>query len=133
MSSSPRPFWIHQLAQYALGLVLISQGLQMRHPLALALAGVVVLVNAAVVRGPLAAFNALSRPTHRITDVVVILGLVLLGAQPVWSLEVSTRVVLISVAVVMALLWRWTDYREPSPRPAPTASRARRLGRRLGS
>lgn len=133
MPSPRRPFWIHQLAQYALGLVLISQGLQMRHPVALALAGVVVLVNAAVVRGPLAAFNALSRPTHRITDLFVILGLVLIGVQPLWSLEISTRVVLVSVAVVMALLWRWTDYRDPLPQPAPTASRARRLGRRLGS
>ena len=46
-----RPFWIHQLVEYIIGLALIGQGMQDPQPLVPTAAGVLVLVNAAAVRG----------------------------------------------------------------------------------
>jgi hypothetical protein len=137
-----RPFWLHQLVEYILGVVLISQGLQQREPLILVGAGIVILVNAAVVRGPLSAFNIMSRGAHRIFDLLVVVALVAFGGQPLWGMDVTTRSILLATGVVMFMLWRLTDYRPPSlrtgplrrARPARTA-RARdseRLGKAAG-
>ena len=52
-----RPFWLHQAAEYLIGLVLVAQGLQSPTPVVPALAGGLVLVNAACVDGPLGAFR----------------------------------------------------------------------------
>ena len=46
-----RPFWLHQFAEYLLGLVLVAQGLQSPTPAVPALAGGLVLLNAALVGG----------------------------------------------------------------------------------
>ena len=56
-----RPFWLHQAAEYLIGLVLVAQGLQSPTPLVPTLAGGVVIVNAAVVEGPLGAFRLVPR------------------------------------------------------------------------
>ena len=50
-----RPFWLHQAAEYLLGAVLIAQGLQSPTPAVPAVAGGLIMANAAIVRGPLAA------------------------------------------------------------------------------
>ena len=73
-----RPFWIHQLAEYLIGVALVAQGLQEKDPLVPAVAGVLVIVNASVVRGPLGAQgdNAL-----RVSLVDVFEGGELLGSR----------------------------------------------------
>ena len=67
-----RPFWLHQAAEYLIGLVLVAQGLQSLDPVVPTLAGGLVILNAAVVDGPLGAFRLFSRRAHRIVDLVVI-------------------------------------------------------------
>jgi uncharacterized membrane protein len=111
-----RPFWLHQIVEYILGVVLISQGLQLREPLTLTAAGIVILVNAAVVTGPISAFQFFSRRAHQFCDLVVAVALVALGVQPLWAMDPTSRSILIATGVVMVMLWRFTDYRPPTPR-----------------
>ncbi len=121
-----RPFWLHQVVEYILGIVLISQGLQLREPLTLTLSGVAILINAAVVTGPLSAFGWISRPAHRIGDLLLVLLLLILGLQPLWTIDATSRSTLVAVAIVMFMLWRITDYTAPSqrqPRPPRGAHR----------
>ena len=51
---------MHQLAEYVLGLALVSPGMQNPEPLCPVLAGGVVVVSAAIVTGPL------GRVAHRV-------------------------------------------------------------------
>jgi hypothetical protein len=99
-----------------LGIVLISQGLQLREPMTLTLSGVAILINAAVVTGPLSAFGWISRPAHQIGDLLLMLLMMFLGLQPLWALDTTSRSILVAVAVVMFMLWRMTDYSAPSER-----------------
>ena len=46
-----RPFWLHQAAEYLIGLVLVAVGLQSLEPLWPTLAGGLVILNAAVSTG----------------------------------------------------------------------------------
>lgn len=121
-----RPFWLHQIVEYILGMLLISQGLQLREPLTLTVAGVMILVNAATVSGPMSAFKWTTRGIHRTLDLVLIAGLVVLGLQPVWTMDSTSRTLLLAVAVVMFMVWRITDYRPPALRSTRPA-RAERL------
>lgn len=117
-----RPFWLHQLVEYILGITLVSQALQSPTPAVPALAGAAVLVNAAVARGPLGAFRLVSRATHRTLDVVV-MGLVAgLAVQPWWSIEAGARLVMLGIVAVHAFVWWQSDLSEP----APSATRSRR-------
>ena len=67
-----RPFWLHQAAEYLIGMVLVALGLQSLDPVVPTLAGGLVILNAALVDGPLGAFRLFSRRAHRIADLVVI-------------------------------------------------------------
>jgi uncharacterized membrane protein YhaH (DUF805 family) len=135
-SKPKRPFWMHQLAEYVLGAVLIAQGLQSPTPLMPAVAGGLFLANAAMARGPLAAFRGVSRSLHRVFDVVVIVAVIGLAAQPWASIEGSTRVIMVAIAAVMGFLSWQTNYveRVKSPRPRITAAdgRGAEVGRLAG-
>jgi predicted MFS family arabinose efflux permease len=122
-----RPFWLHQVVEYTLGIVLISQGLQLREPMTLTLSGVAILINAAVVAGPLSAFGWISRPAHQIGDLLLVLLLLFFGLQPLWTLDATSRSILVAVAIVMFMLWRITNYTVPTqrqPRPLRGAHKA---------
>src|SRR5688572_15720642 len=95
-----RPFWLHQGAEYLLGLVLAAQGLQGPTPMIPALAGALIIINAALVDGPLGAFRAVSRRQHRWCDVVVILALVITAALPFLEIDNTSRVLMIAIAVI---------------------------------
>lgn len=132
-----RPFWMHQLVEYVLGIVLVAQGLQSPTPAVPAVAGGLVMVNAAIVRGPLSAFRVLSRAQHRIADVVVILAVVVLAVQPAVEVDAAVRLVLAGIAVVMAFVWFQSSFEEKvrrSDRAAITAEggRGTEIGRLAG-
>lgn len=102
-----RPFWLHQGAEYLLGLVLVGQGVQSPTPTWPALAGGLVVLNAALVDGPLGAFRAVSRRLHRWLDVIVIAALVAVAALPFLDIDNTSRLLLAGVAVILAARW-WT-------------------------
>jgi hypothetical protein len=125
-----RPFWLHQLVEYLLGVALVSQGLQSTKPAIPTVVGLAVLVNVAVARGPLSAFPRVPRPVHRILD-LVLLGAVVLGALATGDLVRPTmRWVMLGVAAAYAFVIWTTDYRVPVRR-APTARGTRPAARRV--
>ncbi len=115
-----RPFWMHQMVEYILGGMLVAQGLQSPTPILPALAGGLIMVNAAIVRGPLAAFRVVSRRQHRTLDIVVIITVIVLGVQPAVSVEGSTRMIMVAMAVVMAFVWIGSNFDDRVKRSART-------------
>lgn len=119
-----RPFWMHQIAEYLLGAVLVAQGLQSPTPVVPAIVGGLVIVNVAIVRGPLSAFDVVSRRMHRLLDLVVIGIVVVAAVQPWISLESVTRMLMLVVAAVMAFIWWQSSFAEKPKKPAKGAARA---------
>ena len=113
-----RPFWLHQFTEYVIGFALIVFGFQDTDPVVPAVAGVAVLANAAVVRGPLGAFKFVGRRLHRWLDVVVMVGLIGAAVQPWVEVSALGRLVLVAIAVPYAFLWWYTDWEERAGRRA---------------
>lgn len=107
-----RPFWVHQFAEYVIGLALIAFGFQDPEPLAPAAVGVLVLLNAGVVRGPLGAFKAIGRRVHRYLDVAVVGVILFLVAQPWVAVSLVGRVTMALICIPFGFLWWYTDWDE---------------------
>jgi hypothetical protein len=126
-----RQFWLHQVAEYVVGLALVATGLQSPEPLVPALTGGLVLINVSIVDGPLSAFHVVSRQMHRIMDWVVIGVIGLLAVLPV--ADAATRVVMVPLAFVLAVVARQTEYRTRAARaPATVGDRSEDVGRAAG-
>lgn len=103
---------MHQVVEYILGGVLVAQGLQSPTPAVPALAGGLIMANAAIARGPLAAFRVVTRTQHRFLDLIVMAAILVASAQPWISVEGSTRVVMAVIAGVMAFVWWQSSFAE---------------------
>jgi hypothetical protein len=117
-----RPFWLHQSAEYLIGLVHHRDG--------------AAVDRAAVAddrrRGRAAQRGARRRAArrlphvlaraHRVVDVVIIAGLLLLAVLPFVDVDSSTRVILFGGAVVLAVVW-WNSAFEPAGRAALAEAR----------
>jgi len=118
-----RPFWLHQAAEYLVGLVLVYMGLQSLEPTIPVLAGALVLVNAACVDGPLGAFRLFSRRAHRMVDLVV-MGLLVAGAvAPGTGIDSTSRVMLAAAAGLLFVVW-WNSAFTSKPTKAEKAAAA---------
>ena len=113
-----RPFWIHQFTEYVVGIALIVFGFQDPSPLVPAAIGVLVLVNAACVRGPLGAFTFVGRRLHRWLDLVVLAAIVLAALQPWTEASVPSRAILLVVVAPLGFSWFYTDRDERPQRRA---------------
>ena len=113
-----RPFWLHQSAEYLIGLVIVAMGVQSIEPAVPTIAGGVVLLNAALVDGPLGAFRVFSRKAHRIVDVVVIAGLALIAVLPFLDIDSATRIILGGAALVLGVVWWNSAFEKRAPRTA---------------
>jgi hypothetical protein len=131
-----RPFWLHQLVEYMIGLILVATGLQGPEPLVPAVVGGVVLLNAAVAIGPLGAFRLVGRRLHRVVDLVVIAFVVVAAVQPWVDVDVGTRAIMIGIALVYGFVWFYSDFAEKQARrqrrAAATGDRGEDLGRTAG-
>ena len=135
-----RPFWLHQAAEYLVGMVIVAMALQTPKPTVPVLAGALVLLNAAMVDGPLGAFRLFDRRAHRIADLVVI-GVLLLGAAiPVLDIDATGRALLAVAAVVLAVVWWNSAFESRASRreaaavqaAAPKPDRSEAIGRGAG-
>jgi hypothetical protein len=128
-----RPFWLHQGAEYLIGLVLVAQGLQSPTPLIPSLAGALVIVNAAIVDGPLGAFRLVPRRLHRTLDVVVIATLAVAAALPWLDVDNTSRLLMLAVAALLAYVWWHSSFEPPASRAAgPPVDRSEAVGRAAG-
>ncbi len=127
-----RPFWLHQIVEYIIGIAMISVAIQSLTPAVPAFLGVVVLVNPAFTRGPAGAFRLYDRGLHRWIDLVVI-GLVVVGAaQPFVSVESGTRILMALLAVVLGFVWWHTDFATRPERKERRAATARPSSEEIG-
>ncbi len=119
-----RPFWIHQLTEHLIGIALIAQGLQERDPVVPAVAGLAVMGNAAIVRGPLGAFKWVGRGLHRWFDIVLMAGILVAAVQPWFEVPAGGRLVMLVMLVPLGFLWFYTDWAERRSRQQRRVDRA---------
>jgi hypothetical protein len=119
-----RPFWIHQLTEYLIGIALIAQGLQERDPLVPAIAGVAVLGNASIAHGPLGAFKWVGRGLHRWFDLAVMAGILVAALQPWFEVPTGGRATMLLMLVPLGFLWFYTDWAERRSRKERRVDRA---------
>ena len=127
-----RPFWIHQAAEYLIGIAVVATAIQDPEPLVPSIVGVLVIFNAAVVRGPLGAFRWFGRAVHRWIDLalmIVILGLVV---QPFADVPITGRGVMLLALVPYTFMWFYTDWAERPARKERRAAVAGDTGERIG-
>ena len=131
VAEGKRSFWLHQAAEYVIGGALVATGLQSPDPLVPTLVGALIAFNTACSDGPLGAFRRVSRRLHRLLDWLVLAITIVACTAP--DLDDATRIVMILITVVFAVVvWR-TDYSPKQPRSASTdQSRADDRGRRAG-
>lgn len=130
-----RPFWLHQGAEYLLGLMLVAGGVQNPEPFFPVLAGGLIVVNAAIVTGPLGAWRAVGRPLHRWLDVGVMGVVALAAVLPFLNIDNASRLMMLGVVAVMAVMWATTNFRTPGPRARPAGApvdRSESIGRAAG-
>jgi hypothetical protein len=131
-----RPFWLHQLVEYIIGLILVATGLQGPEPLVPAVVGGVVVLNAAVAIGPMGAFRLVGRRLHRVVDLFVIAFVVVAAVQPWVDVDVGTRAIMVAIAFVYGFVWFYSDFAEKQARQqrraAATGDRGEDLGRTAG-
>jgi uncharacterized membrane protein (DUF441 family) len=124
VADQPAPrlaFWIHQIVEYLLGVLLISQAIQSEHPEVPVVLGVGVILLAATADGPLAAFHLVPRRLHRVLDVLAIVAIAV--ATVVFRDDLGSVGVVFAAAVVVAMagLVVRTSY-------APKSAKPRRAG-----
>jgi hypothetical protein len=122
-----RPFWLHQAAEYLVGLVIVVMGLQTLEPAIPVLAGGLVLINAALVDGPLGAFRLFNRRSHRVADLVVI-ALLVLGAVLPLGIDSTSRALLGVSALVLAVVWWNSAFENRATKRAAAGKTAQTAG-----
>lgn len=112
IEGAQRPFWMHQIVEYLIGIVLIGASFQAPNPAVPSLMGGLIVMNAAFARGPAAAFPLVSRRVHRWLDVVLMLMLVAAAFQPAFAVDSTGRLLLCSITFVMFFIWLNSDFAE---------------------
>jgi hypothetical protein len=118
-----RPFWMHQIVEYVLGVALIMTAVQQPEPAIPAMMGLLVLLNTSVAIGPAGAFRLVPRGLHKQLDLVVIGLLFFMAAQPFWSVDSTGRMIMAAIGVVMLFIWFHSDFTAPEQRKAERAAR----------
>ena len=135
MAGGKRPFWMHQLVEYILGVALVASGAQSPTPAVPAVLGGLIMLNAALTKGAVGAFSAYSRRVHRALDPVVI-AVCILGAAQRWiTVEPASRAVIVAIAVVHLVVFLGSSFYERPPksaRPKSTGDRSTELGKSAG-
>ena len=119
------PFWIHQLVELLLGILLLVQGARSgEHTAELVTLGCVLLLLALCTDGAFGAWTWIGRRLHRTLDVVVAAALAL--SPLVFGFDHALAIVIVEIAAAAMLWlafrteWRTRAARKPA-RPAPAS------------
>jgi hypothetical protein len=127
------PFSIHQIAEYAIGLGLIAQAAQGGSALLPVVMGAAIVLSAALTDGPLAGWKVVSRPRHRVVDIVLAVSAVVLAVLPWSNAALTSRIVLGVTAMLLGILLLRSSYAPPVVRPPRSRGDvAEDLGRSAG-
>ena len=127
-----RPFWIHQAAEYLIGIAVVATAIQDPEPVVPSIVGVLVILNAAIVRGPLGAFRWFGRGVHRWIDLFLMIVILLVVFQPFADVPITGRGVMLLALVPYAFLWFYTDWAERPARKQRRAATAGETGEKIG-
>lgn len=108
MTSQGRGFWLHQLVEYAIAILLLVMSAQIGKPLVPILFGIALLLNAALADGAMSAFNLLSRGMHRLIDWAIIVGSLI--SAVIFDVGASGRLALVAVGFVLAVISLGTNF-----------------------
>lgn len=116
IEGAQRPFWMHQVVEYLIGIVLVGAAFQALRPVVPAVMGVLIIANAAIARGPASAYPLVGRTVHRWLDVVVIIVLAASAFQPFVEVDSTGRLLVGAIAFVMFFIWLNSDFSEKTVR-----------------
>ena len=122
------PFWIHQIVEYGIGALLAYQAIHSPRPVVPLLAGLVVVMLAATADGPAACFHLVSRPFHRVLDLVVAAGLLVTALLFGDAMGGAGQFMLVLGALALGGLTLRSDYRAKATRRAEAAARRHLTG-----
>jgi hypothetical protein len=134
------PFWIHQVVEYAIGALIAYQAIHSPSPVVPLLAGLAVVVLAATADGPVACFHVVPRPVHRILDIIVAFGLLVVALFFGSEVGGAGQFMLVLGALGLGVLTLRSDYRPKISRrqraaaapPDSGSTRAEDIGRHAG-
>jgi hypothetical protein len=118
MGDGGRPYWLHQVAEYVVGLILLLAVSRVdgAERVPLIIGGLLVLVNVAISGPPAGCLHLVPRRVHRWTDVGVIGALVVLPIIFADNAPATVWIAMCGSAVVLAVIRLTADYRAPVPR-----------------
>jgi hypothetical protein len=152
------PFWVHQVVELLLGILLLVQGARTgQHTAVLLTLGVLLLLLALCSDGALAAWPWIGRRVHRVLDLVVVAVLALsplvLGVDEVFAVVILEVAAAAMLYLALRTEWRRAPKRtkrkssavspgasappappasRPAARQAPATPMARKLGTAVG-
>ena len=91
-----------------------------------------VILNAAIVRGPLGAFRWFGRRVHRWIDLALMIVILLIVVQPFAEVPITGRGVMLLALVPYAFLWFYTDWAERPARKERREATAGDTGEKIG-
>jgi hypothetical protein len=127
-SAAKMPFWIHQIVEYGIGGLLVFQAIQSPRPVFPLLAGLAVVLLAATADGPAGCFHVVPRPLHRVLDLVVAVGLVVVAIFFGEEMGGAGQILLIAGALALGVLTLRSDYRPKAVRRAHSQAAATETG-----
>lgn len=110
----PLAFWIHQVSEYALGVLVASSAARLPHPELPIAVALVILLLAATADGAAAAVHLVKRPLHRRLDIGI--GIAILAVSAALFTRVgASAAILTGLAGVALLALSWQTNYAPKP------------------
>ena len=132
-----RGFWLHQLFEYLIAVACAMVAYQSPTPTPLVVAAFAIGINAAVSKGALGAFQWIPKRVHRLVDIAIVVMMLVIAV--VMDADALTRVVVVLLAVVLAILVLGTNFAEKTARSAGStpasevgSERSEEWGRKAG-
>lgn len=132
-----RGFWLHQLFEYLIAIACAMVAYQSPTPAPLVVVALSIGINAAVSKGALGAFQWIPKHVHRFIDIALVAMMVVIAI--VMDADALTRVVVLLLAVVLAVLVLGTNFAEKTARSAGSvpasemgSERSEEWGRKAG-
>jgi hypothetical protein len=126
---------MHQIVEDVLGVALVAGGIRSPTPAMPAITGGLVVLNAAVTKGPAGAFRLIGRRLHRVVDLAILAVFLVAVVQPFVDVDGPTRLFVAVIGLVLAVVWWQSSFAEPvrrRPRITAEDGRSSEIGRLVG-
>jgi hypothetical protein len=102
MAERVRGIWLVQLLEYAIGFAIAGAAVNAQHQVPLALIAIAILVNVALLQGPLSAFHVVPLPLHKWTGLGI--AVVALASALFLPVDVAGRLTLLAAATTQGFV-----------------------------